>query len=75
MSPARRSVRRRDWPRGLAERRPGYFTWRHPDGREIAIGRVPLAVAKSEAIAANQHIADTSEARPLRQQGSGHDLQ
>jgi integrase len=59
MSPARRSIKRRDWPRGLQERRPGYYTWKHPDGREIAIGRVPLAVAKSEAIAANQHIADT----------------
>jgi integrase len=59
MSPARRSIKRREWPRGLQERRPGYYTWKHPDGRELVIGRVPLAVAKSEAIAANQHIADT----------------
>jgi hypothetical protein len=58
VSPARRSVRRREWPRGLQERRPGYFSWVHPDGREIAIGRVPLPVAKSEAIAANMHVAE-----------------
>lgn len=57
MSPARRSIKRRDWPRGLQERRPGYFSWVHPDGRELPIGRVPLAVAKNEAIAANQHVA------------------
>ena len=58
MSPARRSIKRRDWPRGLREPRPGYFTWDHPDGRNITIGRVPLAVAKSEAIAANHHVAE-----------------
>ncbi len=57
MSPARRSIKRRDWPRGLNERRPGYFSWVHPDGRELPIGRVPLAVAKNEAMLANQHVA------------------
>ena len=56
MSPARRSIKRRDWPRGLREPRPGYFAWDHPDGRTLAIGRVPLAVAKNEALAANQHV-------------------
>jgi integrase len=58
MSPAPRSIRRRDWPRGLREPRPGYYAWQHPDGRVLAIGRVSLAVAKAEAIAANLHVAD-----------------
>lgn len=56
MSPARRSRRKADWPRGMYEPRQGYYIWRHPDGRTLIIGRVPLAVAKSEAIAANLHI-------------------
>lgn len=56
MSPARRSLKRRDWPRGLREPRPGYYTWDHPDGRCLVIGRVPLAVARNEALAANQHV-------------------
>lgn len=58
MSPARRSIKRRDWPRGLYESRPGYYVWRHPDGHALPIGRVPLAVAKNEALAANQHVAE-----------------
>jgi len=57
MSPARRSIKRRDWPRGLRETRPGYYSWDHPDGRSLAIGRVPLAAAKNEAMLANQHVA------------------
>lgn len=57
MSPARRAHQRRDWPRGLRERRPGYFSWVHPDGTELPIGRVPLAVAKAEATSANLHVA------------------
>jgi hypothetical protein len=51
-----RDRRRRDWPAGLREPRPGYFTWRHPDGKEMAIGRVSLAQAKLEAIAANEFV-------------------
>jgi enterobacteria phage integrase len=51
-----RSYRRKDWPQGLREPRPGYFTWRHPDGHEMAIGRVSLAFAKQEAIAANEYV-------------------
>lgn len=51
-----RDHRRRDWPRGLREPRPGYYTWRHPDGHEMAIGRVPLFHAKQEAIAANEYV-------------------
>lgn len=60
MAAARRSIRRRDWPRGLYEPRPGYYVWRHPDGRTLAIGRVTLAAARNEALAANQHVADTA---------------
>lgn len=51
-----RDRRRRDWPTGLREPRPGYFTWRAPDGKEMAIGRVSLAHAKEEARAANEYV-------------------
>lgn len=45
-----RERRRRDWPTGLREPRPGYFTWRSPSsGQELAIGRVSLEQAKQEA--------------------------
>lgn len=51
---ARRTYKRRDWPRGLYEPRPGYYVWRHPVTKEThAIGHVPLPTAKQEAIAAN----------------------
>lgn len=54
---ARRNAARRGWPRGLYEPRPGYYTWRHPTtGETLPIGRVSLAVAKSEALAANLHV-------------------
>lgn len=57
MNAARRNAARRGWPRGLYEPRPGYFTWRHPmTGETLIIGRVSLAVAKSEALAANLHV-------------------
>jgi integrase len=72
MSPARRSVRRRDWPRGLREPRPGYYAWQHPDGRVLAIGRVPLAVAKAEAVAANLHVADHRPSLVDRLTGAAH---
>lgn len=56
---ARRSARRKDWPRGLYESKPGYFVWRNPvTGAALAIGRVPLATAKQEAIAANAFVAE-----------------
>lgn len=51
-----RDRRRRDWPTGLREPRPGYYTWRHPDGSEMAIGRVSLAQAKDEARQANDYV-------------------
>lgn len=74
MSPARRSIKRRDWPRGLRERRPGYFSWVHPDGRELPIGRVPLAVAKNEALAANQHVAAQQPGLVDRLSGSANTI-
>jgi hypothetical protein len=56
MSPARRSRRRRDWPRGLYESKPGYFVWRHPDGMTFALGRVSFESARNQALAANAQI-------------------
>ncbi|NDH54907.1 MAG: hypothetical protein EBY24_23700, partial [Betaproteobacteria bacterium] len=56
MNAARRQHKRRLWPRGLREPRPGYFAWAKPDGTILPIGRVPLNVAISEALAANMHI-------------------
>lgn len=51
-----RDRRRADWPAGLREPRPGYFVWRHPDGKEMAIGRVTLARAKEESREANAYV-------------------
>lgn len=59
MNAARRSLKRRDWPRGLDEPRPGYYSWRHPDGHSMAIGRVPFVVARNEALQANALIAQS----------------
>lgn len=57
MNSARRSRRRMEWPRGLYEPRAGYFVWRHPTTHvTMAIGRVTLAKARAEAIAANAHV-------------------
>jgi hypothetical protein len=74
MSPARRSIQHRGWPRGLCERaaRPGYYVWKHPDGREFALGRMPLAEAKSQANAANQHIAELKPTLVERLTGAGN---
>lgn len=59
MSPARRSARRRNWPRGLYEPRPGYFVWRHPKtGKTFALGYVPFAHACNEAMLANRLAQD-----------------
>ncbi|MDI4633341.1 phage integrase Arm DNA-binding domain-containing protein [Pelomonas sp. V22] len=70
MNAARRSARKRDWPRGLYEPRPGYFTWRHPTtGKTHAIGAVPLAVARNEALAANQFVADQKPSLVARLEG------
>jgi integrase len=61
MNAARRNARRRDWPRGLYEKRPNYYTWRNPlDGKELTLGYVDLAYARNEAMLANRHIAQTT---------------
>lgn len=57
MNAARRNAARRGWPRGLFEPRPGYYVFRSIAGTTYAIGRVPLAVARAEANAANAHEA------------------
>lgn len=57
MNAAKRNAARRGWPPHLYEPRPGYYCWRDPrTGKTLVIGRVPLARAKAEAIAANLHI-------------------
>lgn len=72
MNAAKRGYARRNWPRGLMEPRPGYYAWRAQDGRTLAIGRVPLAVAISESLAANQHIADQKPGLVERLAGADH---
>ena len=72
MNAARRQHKRAHWPRGMMEPRPGYYAWRHPDGRTLSIGRVPLAVAISEALAANQHLAEQKPGLVERLQGADH---
>lgn len=66
MNAARRSLKRRDWPRGLREPRPGYYIWEPPGGHivingerrtSVTIGAVPFAQARDEALAANAAIA------------------
>jgi integrase len=73
MSAARRSHRKRDWPRGLYEPRPGYYTWRHPTtGQTLVIGRVSLAIARNEAIAANAHVLGARPSLVARLSGAVH---
>ena len=74
MNAARRNADRRGWPRGLYSPRPGYFIFRCPDGRVLPIGRVPLAHAKAEAIAANQHLADIRPTLVDQLSGKAHTL-
>lgn len=57
MNAARRNHKRRDWPRGLYEPRPGYYVWRSLTGKTLTIGKVPLAQARADVIAANAHEA------------------
>lgn len=75
MNAARRSLKRRDWPRGLREPRPGYFTWEHPTtGQTLVIGRVSLATAKHEAIAANAYVAEHRPTLVDKLAGSGRTI-
>lgn len=66
MNAARRSLKRRDWPRGLREPRQGYYTWEPPggtipvDGKDktcLILGSIPFDQAREEAIAANAYYA------------------
>lgn len=58
MNAARRSIKRRDWPANLYETRPGYYVWRDPRTRQaLALGAIPLAAAKHQALQANAYIA------------------
>jgi hypothetical protein len=75
MSPARRSLKRRDWPRGLYEPRPGYYVFRHPlTGQTFALGTIPLAHAKHQALQANAHIMNSVPSLVERISGGGHTL-
>ena len=56
MNAARRSAKRRNWPRGMYEPRPGYYVFRHPDGRTFALGAIPLAHAIHQVMQANAHV-------------------
>jgi enterobacteria phage integrase len=66
-----RDRRRKDWPEGLREPRPGYFTWRGPNG-DMAIGRVTLNQAKQEAIAANEYVRAQKPTLLERLTGAGN---
>lgn len=74
LNAARRNHKRRDFPRGLYEPRPGYFVWRAPDGKTHVIGRVPYAHARAEAIAANAYVAEQKPSLVERLQGGGHTM-
>lgn len=68
-----RDRRRRDWPTGLREPRPGYFTWRNPaTGAEMTIGRVPLAQAKREAQEATEYVISQKPSLLERLSGAGN---
>lgn len=73
MNAARRSAAKRGWPRGLYERE-GWFYFREPGGKTWPLGRVPLAVAKSEAIAANQHLENMQPKLVQKMTGAAHTL-
>lgn len=74
MSPARRSIRRRDWPRGLYEVRKGYFVWREPGvkGKQHTLGAMPYAQARHEALMANDLLLRRQPSLVDRLQGATH---
>jgi hypothetical protein len=72
MNAARRNLKRRDWPRGLYESKPGYYVWRSLTGKALAIGRVSLAFAKAEANSANDHEAGRAPRLLEKVSGSTH---
>lgn len=79
MNAARRSLKRRDWPKGLREPRPGYYVWEPPGGSItingqrrtcLTIGAVSFDQARDEAIAANAHMAASRPTVAQRMAGS-----
>lgn len=72
MNSARRSHTRRDWPRGLYEPRPGYYAWRHPDGRNFTLGAIPLVSARHQALQANAHLMANQPSLLDRLTGGGN---
>lgn len=70
-----RDRHRRDWPTGLREPRPGYFTWRNPaNNAEMSIGRVTLAQAKREATAALEFVLSQKPTLLERLTGAGNSV-
>lgn len=69
--PARRSIRRRDWPRGLYETAPGYFIFR-ANGKQYTIGRVPVEFARDEALRANAALQNLKPSLAQQVLGIGH---
>lgn len=68
-----RDRRRKDWPVGLREPRPGYFTWRSPtSGQELTIGRVSLVQAKHEAMQANEFVLSQKPTLLEKLTGAAH---
>lgn len=64
MAAAKRSARKRDFPRNLYER-DGYYSWRNPvDGIEYGIGR-DKRQAFAQAVEANLHTEDLSRSARL----------
>ncbi len=74
MNAARRNHKRRDWPRGLYESKPGYYVFRSLTGKALAIGRVSLAAAKAEANAANALESEHAPRLVERLTGSTHTI-
>lgn len=74
MNAARRSIKRREWPRGLYESKPGYYVWRSKTGKTLAIGATTLTHAKEEAKAANEYEADTAPKLVDKLSGAAHTI-
>lgn len=70
-----RSKARKDWPAGLDEPRPGYFTWKNPiTGTKHAIGRVDLTEAKLQALEALLHVKGQADESRLVDRIRGDEL-
>lgn len=74
MNAARRNAKRRDWPRGLYESKPGYYVFRSKTKGTLAIGYVPLSQAKAEANAANAFEAEAAPKLVEKLSGANHTM-